>query len=95
MILSPDDRIGEKFAHKAFQVLSPGGTAIFWETVHPEHGPTPLLRAMEAVLDLGAGPTGLVNTDGGLKRLLGGIGFREVKVVACLGEQTTFVVARK
>jgi hypothetical protein len=95
MILQPEERIGEKFARKAFQVLSPGGAAIFWETVHPEGEPTPLLRAMEAVLDLGAGPTALVNTDRGLERLLLDIGFRSVEIVPCLGGQTTFVVARR
>jgi hypothetical protein len=95
MILAPEERIGEKFARKAYQVLAPGGTAIFWETVHPESQPTPLARAMEAVLDLGAGPTGLVNTDRGIERLLGEIGFRQVEIVPCLGGQTTFVVARR
>jgi hypothetical protein len=95
MILAPDERLGEKFARKAFDVLRPGGVALLWETVHPDEGPTPLLRAMEAMLDLGAGPTALVNTEGGLRRLLGDIGFAAVELVPCLNGQTTFVVARK
>jgi hypothetical protein len=95
MILAPDERLGEKFARKAFDVLRPGGVALLWETVHPDEGPTPLLRAMEAVLDLGAGPTALVNTEGGLRRMLGDIGFSAVELVPCLNGQTTFVVARK
>jgi hypothetical protein len=95
MILAPDERLGEKFARKAFAVLRPGGVALLWETVHPDQGPTPPLRAMEAMLDLGAGPTALVNTEGGLRRLLGGIGFSAVELVPCLNGQTTFVVARK
>jgi hypothetical protein len=95
MILVPEERIGEKFARKAHEVLRPGGVAIFWETVHTDDGPTPLPRALEAVLDLGASPAGLVNTDGGLRRTLGAIGFVDVQVVPVLGGQSTFVVARK
>jgi acetylserotonin N-methyltransferase len=95
MILVPEQRIGEKFAQKAFQVLRPGGTAIFWETVHTDGAPTPLLRAMEAVLDLGTSPTGLVSTESGLRALLSDIGYRRVEIVPCLGGQTTFVVARR
>lgn len=95
MILLPEERVGEKFAKKAFEVLRPGGTAIFWETVHTDGAPTPLLRAMEAVLDLGAGPTGLVNTEAGLTRTLEGIGYQRIEIVPCLNGLTTFVVARK
>jgi hypothetical protein len=95
MMLQPELRIGEKFARKAFEVLRPGGTAIFWETVQPAAGVTPVVRAMEAVLDLVASPTGGVQTDAGLSELLRGIGFSEVRMVECLGGQTTFVVARK
>jgi hypothetical protein len=95
MILQPEQRIGEKFAEKAFRVLRPGGTAIFWETVHTDGVATPLPRAMEAVLDLGASPGGGVNTERGLATLLGTIGFSDVEIVPCLGGQTTFVVARK
>jgi len=95
MILQPRQRIGEKFARKAFDVLRPGGTAIFWETVHTDGAPTPIARAMEAVLDLFASPGGLVNTEAGLRGLLGKIGYERVEIVPCLGGQTTFVVARK
>lgn len=95
MILQPSERLGEKFARKAFSVLQPGGTAIFWETVHTDGEPTPIARAMEAVLDLFTSPAGLVNTESGLRALLGGIGFADIEVVPCLGGQTTFVVARK
>lgn len=95
MILSPRERLGEKFARKAFRVLSPGGTAIFWETVHSDDAPTPIARAMEAVLDLFTSPGGRVNTERGLRAMLGEIGFTGVEIVPCLGGQTTFVVARK
>jgi hypothetical protein len=95
MILQPSERIGEKFARKAFEVLTPGGTAIFWETIHTDGEPTPIARAMEAVLDLFASPAGLVNTEHGIRMLLGEIGFRDLEIVPCLGGQTTFVVARK
>jgi hypothetical protein len=95
MMLQPEQRIGYKFAEKAFAVLRDGGTAIFWETVQPAVGPTPLVRAMEAVLDLVASPTGGVQTDDGLTAMLRGIGFNSVRVVECLGGQTTFVVAKK
>jgi hypothetical protein len=95
MILQPEQRIGEKFARKAFDVLRPGGAAIFWETVHTDGMPTPLQRAMEAVLDLGASPGGLCNTESGLRTLLSEIGFRQIEIVPCLSGQTTFVVARK
>lgn len=95
MILAPEERMGEKFAAKAFEVLRPGGVAIFWETIHPEGDTTPLAHAMEAVLDLGASPTGLVNTDTGITRVLEDIGYAKVEIVNVLGGLTTFVVARK
>ncbi len=95
MILEPDNHIGEKFARKAFEVLRPGGVAIFWETIHPDGRPTPLPRAMEAVLDLGASPNGPVNTEGGMKALLKGIGFSKVEYVHCLSGTTSFAVASK
>jgi len=95
MILDPDHRLGERFAAKAHRVLRPGGVAVFWETVHPDRGATPLPRAMEAVMDLVASPTGTVNTEAGMRALLAGIGYRKVDVVPCLGGQTTFVVAHR
>jgi hypothetical protein len=95
MILEPKQRMGEKFARKAYQVLRPGGMAIFWETIHPDHGRMPLARAMEAVLDLGASPDGTVNTESGLFGMLKKIGYRDVELVDCLGGMTTFAVARK
>lgn len=95
MILAPEERMGEKFAAKAFDVLRPGGVAIFWETVHPDGKTTPLAAAMEAVMDLGASPTGLVNTDAGLTKILTDIGYANVEFVPVLGGLTTFVVARK
>ncbi|MCC6213310.1 MAG: hypothetical protein IT376_00440 [Polyangiaceae bacterium] len=95
MVLRPEDRVGESFARKAFQVLRPGGVAIFWESVHPVDGPTPPMRAMEALMDLVASPDGRVNVEDELARLLERIGYQDVQVVACLGDRTTFVVARK
>ncbi len=95
MILEPEQRTGEKFATKAFDVLRPGGAAILWETVHPSDRPTPLPRAMEAVMDLIASPDGPLNDERDLRAMLARIGYRDVEVVPCLGGQTTFVVARK
>ena len=95
MILEPETRMGERFATKAFQVLRPGGVSIFWETLHTDDRPTPLGRAMEAVLDLGASPVGLVNTEAGITAMLSGIGYRDIEVVPCVGGTTTFVVGRK
>ncbi len=95
MILEPEQRTGEKFAAKAFEVLRPGGVAILWETVHPGDGPCSLSTAMEGVLDLGASPTAPVSTEPGLRSLLKAIGYRSVEIVSCLGGQTSFVVARK
>ena len=95
MILEPEQRTGEKFATKAFDVLRPGGVAVLWETVHPTGRPTPLPRAMEAVMDLIASPDGPLNEEHSLREMLARIGYRDVEVVPCLGGQTTFVVARK
>ena len=95
MILDPENRVGEAFARKAFDVLTPNGVAILWETVHPADAPTPVAQAMEAMLDLGASPTGFVLTDRGLVELLTGIGFVSVEIVRCLGGSTSFIIARR
>jgi hypothetical protein len=95
MILSPEQRTGERFARKAFEVLRSGGVAVLWECIHPDVGPTSKARAMEAVLDLVASPQGTVSTEGSVRELLQGVGYAEVRVVPCLAGETTFVVARK
>jgi len=95
MILDPDRAIGRKFAAKAYQVLNPGGIALFWETIHPDDAPTPLAQAMESVLDLGASPTSPVLTRNGLRAMLKEIGYRKVDFVPCLQRSTTFIVAHK
>jgi len=95
MILEPESRMGQRFAAKAYEVLSPGGVAIFWETLHTDDRPTPLARAMEAVLDLGASPDGMVNTESSMRSLLERIGYRHIEIVPCLAGSTTFIVARK
>lgn len=95
MILEPEAQLGLRFARKAFEVLAPGGVAILWETVHTDDGPTPLPRAMEAVLDLGASPTSPARTERELRAMLGDLGYESVEVVECLEGQTTFLVARK
>lgn len=92
MILAPEERMGEKFAAKAFEVLRPGGAAIFWETVYADHRPTPRDRALEGVLDLTAAPAGNVNTERGIRRMLENIGYRRVRIVPAMGGQTTFVL---
>jgi hypothetical protein len=95
MILDPEARVGEKFARKALDVLNPGGTAVFWEAVHPDRGPSPLPLALETVFDLGMSPSAPLKTRSGFSRTLRDIGFGEVDYVSCLGGTTTFAVARK
>lgn len=95
MILEPEQRLGERFARKAYAELRPGGMAIFWECLHTDDRPTPLGRALEAILDLGASPNGLVSTEASMKEMLARIGFGQLSVHPCLGGQTTFITARK
>jgi hypothetical protein len=95
MILEPAEGVGEKFARKAFDVLSPGGVAVFWETVYSESEPMPLGRAMEAVFDLCTSPAAPARSADDYRRLFLGIGYASVEVVPCLGGQTTFLIARK
>ncbi len=95
MILAPEERMGEKFAAKAFEVLRPGGVAIFWETMYRDQRRTPLPRALEGVLDLGASPTGLVNTERRMRKTLRDLGYRGVRIVPAMAGQTTFAVGFK
>lgn len=95
MILSPSERLGERFARKAYDVLNPGGVTVLWEAVHPDEGPTSAAVALESMMDLGVSPTGCVLTHGGMKELLRDIGYRGVDFVPCMGGETSFIVARK
>jgi hypothetical protein len=95
MILDPRAHIGEKFARKALDVLSPGGAVVFWEAIHPDQGPSPLPLALETVFDLGMSPSAPLKTRSGFARTLREIGFGEIDYVSCLGGTTTFAVARK
>jgi hypothetical protein len=95
MILEPSERIGEKFAKKAFDVLNEDGVAVFWEVVYSDIGPMALPRAMEAVFDLCTSPAARARSADEYRSFLTGIGFKSVEVVPCLGGQTTFLVARK
>lgn len=95
MILEPSENVGEKFARKAFDVLSPKGVAVFWETVYTESEPMPLGRAMEAVFDLCTSPSAPARSAGDYQSLFHEIGYASVEVVPCLGGQTTFLIARK
>jgi len=95
MILEPDSELGVRFARKAFDVLNPGGVAIFWEVVHPDEQTAPLRVAMEAVFDLAASPSAPSRTKSCFELLLSDIGFSSVNVVPCLAGQTSFVVASK
>jgi len=95
MILAPEERLGQRFAEKAFRVLNPGGVAVFWECLHTDDRPTPLGRAMEAVMDLGASPCGTVSTEHGIQSQLSDIGFAKVEIVPLLLGELTFVVATK
>lgn len=95
MLLDPDEKMGEKFATKAYEVLNDGGVALFWETIHPDDEPTPYQRAVTAVMDLAASPTGFSLTEDGFEETLRDIGFREVEYVHCLGGETSFALAHK
>lgn len=95
MILAPDERVGERFAKKALENLTPGGAAVFWEIAHPDRGPTPLSRALEAVWDVCASPAAKPRTEREWRELLGDVGYADVGFVAALGGQTTFIVGRK
>ena len=94
MILDPDNDLGTKFAEKSFEVLNPGGAALFWETISDE-GTAPASQAMEAFLDFGVSPRGPVLRGATFRRQLEAIGFSEVEVVPCMEGATTFVIARK
>lgn len=95
MLLEPDNKMGEKFARKAYEVLNDGGVAVFWETIHPDGEPTSYERAVNEVTDLAASPTGFSLTEDSFESLLKEIGYDEVEYVDCLGGDATFVVARK
>jgi hypothetical protein len=95
MILEPSEKVGEKFARKAFEVLSPGGVAVFWETVYSESSPMPLGRALEAVFDLCTSPSAPARSADDYRLLFHQIGYASVEVIPCLGGQTTFLIARK
>lgn len=95
MLLEPDEKMGEKFARKAYEVLNKNGVALFWETIHPDDEPTPYSRAVNQVMDLAASPTGFALTKGEFRSTLENIGFDEVEYVHCLGGETSFALARK
>lgn len=95
MILDPANDLGDKFARKTHQVLEPGGVAVFWETIHEDDEATPLRRAMESLLDFGVSPTAPVLTRKQFAQRLRDIGFRDIQVVSCLNDTTTFVIARR
>lgn len=94
MILDPDNDLGDRFARKAFEVLEPGGVAVFWETIHDDADALPLDRAINAFLDFGVNPTGPVLTRSRFGQRLREIGYRDIEVVPCMQGETTFVVAR-
>jgi hypothetical protein len=95
MILAPEQRVGERFARKAFRVLRPGGVLLLWEAVHQEGVRAELPLVTESFLDLAVSPTGCLITLGEMEQILRKIGFGEIERVSCLGGETTFLVARK
>ncbi len=95
MVLAPEQRLGERFAKKAYSVLRPGGALVLWEAIHDERGPPSLPLAMETVLDLGVSPVGALLTRQSMRGTLLQIGFRDVEFVTCMGGETTFAVARR
>lgn len=95
MILDPQADLGVQFARKAFDVLRPGGVAVFWEAVHPDDGPSPLPLALETVFDLGMSPSAPLKTRASIGRTLRQMGYGRIDHIACLGGTTTFVVAHR
>ncbi|MFB6346486.1 MAG: methyltransferase [bacterium] len=95
MLLEPEDRMGEKFARKAYDVLNPGGVVLFWETIHPDNEATPFARAASGILDLAASPNGFTLTEDAFEDLLTRIGFDDVEYVYALDEECSFALARK
>jgi hypothetical protein len=95
MLLEPDEKMGEKFARKAYDVLNEDGVALFWETIHPDDEPTPFSRAGNAVMDLAASPIGFSLTEDSFASKLKEIGFDQVEFVHPMGGETSFALARK
>lgn len=95
MLLEPEERMGEKFARKAYDVLNPGGVCLFWETIHPDDEPTPFSRAASGILDLAASPSGFTLTEDDFEAMLRRIGFEEVDYVYALDGECSFAIARK
>lgn len=95
MLLEPEERMGEKFARKAYEVLDSDGVALFWETIHPDDEPTPFNRAVSGLLDLAASPSGFTLTERDFEGQLKRIGFSDVEYVYTLGDECSFALARK
>jgi hypothetical protein len=95
MILDPANDIGEKFARKAYEVLEPGGAAVFWEAFHDRNGDTPKGVGLESLVDLGVSPQAGPLYRDSFRRRLRRIGFDEIEFVDCLGGATSFAVARR
>jgi len=95
MLLEPDNKMGEKFARKAYDVLNEDGVTLFWETVHPDGEPTPYVRAVNEVTDRAARPDGFSLTEDGFRETLRDIGYDQVEYVHCLDGEANFVVAHK
>lgn len=95
MILDPENRLGEKFATRAFRVLNPGGATVFWETIYEDDGSSPIERGLEGFLDFGVSPTGPTLTRRKFRDKLRAIGYRDIEVISCLEGATTFVIARR
>lgn len=95
MLLTPERRLGERFARKAFEVLRPKGALILWEAIHDDGRSTTLPLAMETVLDLGVSPAGPLLTRQGVREMLMRIGFEDVELFTCMGGETTFAIARR
>lgn len=94
MILDPDNDLGDKFARKTFEVLKPGGIAVFWETIREDDEPMAVDRGINAFMDFGVSPTGPILTRRRFRRTLSEIGYRDIEVVPCMDGEATFVVAR-
>ena len=95
MILDPANDTGEKFARKSYEVLEPGGVAIFWEAVHRPGGDTPDGVALESLFDLAVTPDAGPLYRDDFRRRLRDIGFETVDYVDCLAGATSFTVARR
>jgi hypothetical protein len=77
-VLKPEEKLGERFAERAFRVLRPGGRVVIWETIYPEDGKVPKWVALNGFQDLIPSYGGAFYTQKKMEEILRKIGFLKV-----------------